>query len=346
MKPQDILKKKDWKIRKRVIQRRIDAQSTFDLVWDQMGFLESKENVENTLRRSIENDFYELNIDSIINQRESAFEKCKKGIPERFLVEEDIETASLNVIASIKQAHEYYKAANEVGPLTKPVLLYYGMVSLSKALVDATYISETVGNHGLKRAGDNLKVKIERCGAYQTFRDTYIEDTSIYTETNQLVEIELKELLSVIPGIATEWKLSFEGIPDVPISNVTDTITLENHEEVMYFQQTGFTEPFKRNLDTSEFNLDIYYPSISNEFDHLNNKTIHIIDAHFLAMFILGSFARYKPLEWTNIIEGSDKGQIFVINSFLRRSMLDFPMLIYSEIMGIDTYFMPFARMV
>lgn len=47
-------------------------------------------------------------------------------------------------------------------------------------------------------------------------------------------------------------------------------------------------------------------------------------------MFILCFYARYRPSEWDQFLKKDNN--LFLIQTFLRRAELDFPMLIYSEI--------------
>ena len=72
-----------------------------------------------------------------------------------------------------------------------------------------------------------------------------------------------------------------------------------------------------------------------------NKNFAHIIDVYYLSMFILCFYARYRPVEWNKFLK--EDNNLFLIQTFLRRAELDFPMLIYSEITGIKTYFKTFA---
>lgn len=317
------------------MQRRIDAQATFDYVWGQMTFLKGQKNIELLLNKAIDSNFYGIDIESIITQRtESEVKDCLRGAPKCFITENEVQDTAEKVVISIKQAEEYYRAANSVGLLTKPVLLYYGMVSLSKALVDSTYcVPSPEKSHGLNITyeGDlpNLEVKINRYGAYQTFRDSYINDTFLYTNRENTFKFNLKELLSLIPGIAVEWKLAYEEIPQQPTQSKT----------------VGIDDPKENAIKKAKYNFEVLdHDVIKNQ--KLNQKFVHLIDIHFLTMFILCTYARYKPLEWKRIIDGFETSEMLVINSFLTRSSLDFPMLIYSEITGIYTFFSPFAKMI
>lgn len=319
-------------VRSEKISYRIDAPATFEYIWDQMILLQTQENVKRILKEAIENKFYGINLDRIRKERKK-LKKTKKGMPKKFINECNIETAASRVVTFMRQAYEYYRSAREAGFLTKPVLLYYGMVSLSKALIDSTYIiSKPVKSHGLRIVYDDgkplLRVEVERNGEFQTFRDTYISDTTLYTFKENKLSFDLKELLSVIPGIANEWRITYQG--------------RANPKE---FRTTGILAAHKKELNdiTAKYTFKLYRNK--QDLKELQEKfNVHVIDAHFLAMYILCTLARYYPQRWQKIIENSKEA--FLIKAFLTRSERDFPILIYSEITGMETHFLPFPRMV
>ncbi|MGP8024541.1 MAG: YaaC family protein [Methanobacterium sp.] len=311
--------------RKKYIPRRIDSNSTFGNVWEQLELLNNEANVKNILKRSIDVNFYNLNLKHIKTQRKQFFGNLNCS-PKRFIKNDEIDGITQYVLTSLKQAKEYYIAAKSASSLTKPVFLYYGMISFAKAIIKSTYyLDKNPKRHGL-RVEDDLNVKILRCGEFQIFHDCYMADASVYT--NDKLEVSLKELLSVIPGIATEWEFAYEGIPKT--------------EDIHKFRGIGNDDPFKNTLETSIGEFEVHLKRGLTK----NDRMLHIIDIHILAMFIPCSFARYKPLKWRDTIEKSTDINSFLINAFLRHSELDFPMLIYSELIGIKTFFMPLPRMV
>ena len=310
---------------------RIDSNITFESVWQQMEFLKNEENIKKILKRAIDENFYYLSLDHIKKQRKYYFENLKCA-PKRFIKEKDLEEAASKTLASIKQAHEYYKAARNASSLTKPVFLYYGMVSLAKAMINSTYVLDKFPErHGLK-VNDELKVKICKCGEYQIFHDCYMGDSAIYA--NKL-EIDLKDLLSIIPGIAFEWKLSYD-LPKLP-----DDIVKAQFDVDYDYTRSRIDEPYLKIIKTPniEFNV-LFCNSDEGKTNKLENEYfIHVMDAHFLSMFILCHFARYKPVKWIKIIEESPSINSYLINAFLRRSELDFPVLFYNEMTGTKLHF-------
>ncbi|MDY9924381.1 YaaC family protein [Methanobacterium sp.] len=191
----------------------IPAEATFDRVWEQMELLKSKSSVQMFLEKSISNNFENLDVEPVKRQRKKF--NIEKGMAERFINIYEAENAANNAVISIKQAHEYFKSAHKASPMTKPLILYYGMVSFAKALISSTYCIKDcnkVRGHGLSVLdSDPFTVKVEnkKVGEFQTFRDCYMGDTTIYTR-NKPLKIHLKDLLAVVPGIRMEWIFAYE----------------------------------------------------------------------------------------------------------------------------------------
>jgi len=343
-------------------KRMIPTEATFDRVWEQMELLKSKSSLKFFIEQSISNDFDFLDLKRIQYMR-NEFD-IKKGTAERFIKLEEANNAAAATVISIKQAHEYFKSAHKATPMTKPLLLYYGMVSFAKALINSTYYikkENKVRGHGiLVSDSDEFTVKIqnERMGEYQSFRDCYIGDTRIYTRKKPL-KINLQNLLAVVPGIRMEWQLAYEKEFDQKYHEIHQIPP----EHDKYFIVQSY-EPSKSKLITSKEDFNIIYDMGDTGEINIPNYVVdtgihahklglpnrkfadiphfaHIIDVYYLAMFILCFYARYRPVEWNDFL--NEDNNLFLIQTFLRRAELDFPMLIYSEITGIKTYFRTFG---
>lgn len=342
--------------------RMIPAEATFHRVWEQMELLKSSSSLKFFIERSISNDFHFLDLKQIQYMRNKF--NIKKGTAERFIELNETDNVADATVISIKQAHEYFKSANKASPMTKPLLLYYGMVSFAKALISSTYHikkENQVRGHGLfVPDSDEFTILIEnkRIGEYQSFRDCYIGDTRIYTRKKPL-KINLQNLLAVIPGIRMEWQLAYEKEFDQRYHEIHQIPP----EHDKYFTIQSY-EPLKSKLktskedfniiydmgDTGEINIPTYVVDTGIHGHKLGLQNIkhgdsphfaHIIDVYYLAMFILCFYARYRPVEWNDFLK--EDNNLFLIQTFLRRAELDFPMLIYSEITGIKTYFKTLA---
>jgi hypothetical protein len=125
----------------------------------------------------------------------------------------DAYLATPKMIFNIKQAREYYRSAEQCETLTKPLLLYYGMVSLAKALIltkDPQYPSTTsVLKHGLttrKLKRDDYQfirddVKVQKEGLFQTLHD-FLLGVSLKNQD----KYAMKDMLAAIPDIKSMYE--------------------------------------------------------------------------------------------------------------------------------------------
>lgn len=123
----------------------------------------------------------------------------------------------------IKQGREYYVAATASNILVKPLLLYYGMVSLLKAVVlsvDAEYPAHTkVLQHGitsrkLKRLDYNFsddEVKIQKEGLFPLVAQQL--------NSNHLIgeKFRMKELLSIVPELRESYEKTYSQTTLFPL---------------------------------------------------------------------------------------------------------------------------------
>jgi len=114
-------------------------------MWNQIRYLKSPMNVENLLSGKIQSNREQIHYNPI-------------EIPKR----------SYEIASCIKQADEYYKAAETVGLTTQPLLQFYGAQSLAKAVILANSDKRLsdLQYHGLatraKSAKDlNLRIAIQ-----------------------------------------------------------------------------------------------------------------------------------------------------------------------------------------
>ena len=101
----------------------------YETMWDHLDFLAHPANVERLLTGQLQ------------SMRELPF--TNKAVATR---------KASQVAYSIRQGHEYFRAADSVSITTSPVLYYYGILSLSKALLVANtekLLLDDIKYHGL-----------------------------------------------------------------------------------------------------------------------------------------------------------------------------------------------------
>lgn len=132
------------------------------------------------------------------------------------------------VAYSIAQAGEYYSAADKVSLTTSPVLYFYGMLSLAKALVvanEADTLLDDIRYHGLssRPTSDPLTQLRPEASSWSLEPEFAVVREGVYTRLTQVTQgfhfedytvITLKSLLSVDPEIShIYWRL--HGQPPV-----------------------------------------------------------------------------------------------------------------------------------
>lgn len=218
---------------------------------------------------------------------------------------------------SFLQAKDYYTAAESISDRVRPVLLYYGMISLARLLMLATYTYPNLKgkSHGMaidrgtyEKAQIRLKgffprfvaCYINRSAGYGGIRLGYseISDDNYYTENNE--PYHFRSYKRIIAHIKMEHFFSLDELLH-SIREIRDA-----WEEV--------------------------YPTDIDRMARLNDYGLDEMSSHFIAMFILSMVARYKPTVWGNILEGHLRGDAFVIKRFLDCSFYRFPLLISNEL--------------
>ncbi|RXT08912.1 YaaC family protein [Ammoniphilus sp. CFH 90114] len=123
----------------------------------------------------------------------------------------------------IKQGREYYTAAFNSNILVKPLLIYYGMVSLLKAVIltsDPGYPAHTrVLQHGitsrklkkLEYSFSEDEVKVQKEGLFPMVAQ-HLQSGHIVGE-----KFKLKDLLSMIPELRESYEKTYEEVSLIPL---------------------------------------------------------------------------------------------------------------------------------
>ena len=285
-----------------VLNKRIDEGLSLEAVWSYLNYFEIIENNIKIIEKNINENYSGLDYQKIITE--------KAKTPNKYDLQSIINQGhNLNPFATeiqltIKQAKEYFFGSRYVSNLTKPVLLYYGMVQLGKTLILTTYsFKNPKPGHGLKMTDSNQAVGIFRRGFFSRFHDCLSSDIFYCNEP----KFELKQLLESLP-------------------------------ELKYYRELlDSNQPFtiKSPLTNGTFRRDVL-----SQPEVINNIRLTKLDVYFIIMFFLSSLVRYNPTQWNKICIGEDP-QIFIINEFLRLSEKVFPNLILNELTGLNHIFIP-----
>lgn len=277
--------------------------------------------------------------------------------------------ATPKFIFAIKQAREYYRAAEACDILTKPLMLYYGMMALAKALIfsrDPEYPSSTsVLRHGLstrKLKRDNYQfaedeVRVQKDGIFQVLHR--VLDGPLFEDQHRF---RMKDLLAVIPELIHPYQRLYG---QAMVSSF-DVIAGEEHhtwqiprpfvascdktrEELLaLLQGHGGDQTRFFHLDEAEDGMfaigvqgqqdrhPLFLYDFSGRpylrFPHEGGLLIPEVSVHYMIMFVLGMLCRYETERWGEMILTFSSHDTFVINEFLNVSMRKFPNLILDEL--------------
>jgi len=315
------------------------------------------QNHENQPLRIIQTENPEKEIWKMLGYFESE-KNAKDFLLEKLPQNCEIDELSKNLSIDMQVAEEYFRAAQSVSLLTRPLLIYYGMINIAKVVHISCEGKIPEGKkHGLVTVKPwnfvlaDLSVKIKQYGIFPEFYHCYSREelhTSVFS---------LKHLLSQIPEVKVAFETVYKekslalkvvkarygvSIVDSELEKYTglnellaNIPKLKKHSNRMQmFDDHAFL--FAANWD----NENQYTPALSGEkflilpikCEDGTFRLLNELSTHFLIMFMLGMTARYHPKVWADAIKGEESGDIYVIQNFLDVTTRKFPNLILNEL--------------
>jgi len=271
------------------------------LTWFWLDYFTNKERTNEYISNKIKTKKYNDCYDSVVKLKQDyklteKFEKIEK------INSKTIKEQSDKVIYSVKQASEYFRLSTSANLHVKPLILYYGMISLSKALMESTFIFRNIKNqHGLGGNHDYKKCIVMPNGFFPRFSacNFYSVGDPSFVNTTAYNNI----LILIYEKIS----LTFEDLI-FPLS---------------YYLPQG-NSLYRKSPDM--------YTKV---FGHYSQKyAIDPISCYLMIMYLFSNFVRYKPVEWIRIIEGNDEDYPkidWILKPLLERAVLDYPALILDE---------------
>jgi hypothetical protein len=280
--------------------------------------------------------------------------------------------ATPKFIFSIKQAREYYRAAEFCDILTKPLMLYYGMMALSKALItsrDPEYPSTTsVLRHGLstrKLKKDNYQfaddeVRVQKDGIFQVVHRAL--SGPVFEDQHRF---RMKDLLAVIPELLHPYQRLYGQARVSPFETKEQEAHQTWHIPRSFVASCDKTRDELLSLlqehagDAGRFFIldqadedgvfavgvegrgnQEHHPLFLYDFSgrphlrfpHEDGLLIPEVSVHYMIMFVLGMLCRYETERWGEMILTFASHDTFLINEFLNVSMRKFPNLILDEL--------------
>jgi hypothetical protein len=283
------------------------------------------------------------------------FLKGKFSLPDK-----DLGDVAKSLAYTMRTAREYYEAAGRVTTLTQPLLIFYGMTALSKAVFMTKHGKKSPSKgHGLRKVEGwkgtlaELSAEVTKDGTFPQFHGCYsgkdldkltfsvkdflslvpevkVEFETVYHEKSKALKIQRRHnQVHVVDseldqyGDLSELIFAIPGMHDVYIP---EPVQLENKLVLFYsYVNLGAKDPSIRAISGDEY---LVLPlSRSSE-----RVCIPEMSVHFMLMYLLGMLSRYQPTEWGEIIGGEKTGEIYIIQKFLDTTVRKFPNLTLNEL--------------
>ncbi|PWK15767.1 YaaC family protein [Tumebacillus permanentifrigoris] len=213
-------------------------------MWEHLKFLGNKNNCINLLNGSIKSER------TIIYNETNEFMEKKAD----------------QIAMCINQAFEYFEAADKVSIRTSPVLLFYGMLSLAKAVIVAnekTIFVEDINYHGLHTRPRNQSLqqyKNDR-NSWEIEKEFSVTDKGVFKYLTNIFDsfmfpdgsfIFLKDMLSVCPEVHNIYE-KYYGEP----ARILALYSLEESNDPNY----------KMKISSYSNDAFIRFPEMTEHFD-------------------------------------------------------------------------------
>jgi len=259
-------------------------------IWNIIDYYSSKSSVEKLLEKRKESNFFNLNIESL-NEKRIRLLGEKEG---RHLIELNNEE-KINItnrfIKNLFVAKELFNSAEIVPLSTKPMILYYGALTLVEALILITF-KEKQESHGFENNYNRHEIKI------------YTKSKNASTLLYDCVTPTAKYLEGLVGGI-NKYKI-------IDIEDVIYTYSLCSDRFFSYYRWFGLPEKndLKMPMIFLLFTI-LYYFSIISRYHPLEwQKTIDGSDPNSFLNKVLIKIASIDfPILFLNAID--DKFFIF-----------------------------------
>jgi hypothetical protein len=181
---------------------------------------------------------------------------------------EILDRKSAQVAYSIGQAHEYFKAADMVEINTSPLLYFYGMLSLAKALIVANHPSillDDIKYHGLftKPITLDLNNYVNEEAGWRIEKEYAITSEGVFKEFSELIHgfslpknsiVRFKNITSADPELSEMYQRYYRESPNV---------------QYLYDLTVSGDPPFMEVCPSTKDQADFEtrFPEITNYFD-------------------------------------------------------------------------------
>jgi hypothetical protein len=271
-----------------------------NIVWFWLDYFANKERTIKYISNKMETERYNNYYGIVIKTRQT--HKLNKLEEIEKITLDSIEEQSDKVVYSIKQASEYFRLSKSANLHVKPLILYYGMISLSKALMESTFIfKESNPQHGLGGKPKYLDCQIKQKGFFPRFSacNSYAVGDPKFINTTAYGNI----LILISRGV----RLKFEDLL-FPLRKYLP------RDESMY----------RKSPDM--------YEQVFGPYEQI--YAIDPVSCYLMITYLLSNLVRYRHVEWIRLIEGRDENYPkldWILKPLLEIATIVYPAFILEE---------------
>jgi hypothetical protein len=274
----------------------------------------------------------------------------------------------------VLQADEYFRAAESVSINTSPLLLFYGMLSLAKALIianDPTKLLEDVKYHGLHHDKGQRAATIEEQLAFVNggVFDDLTEVVSGF-RFSKASAICFKDVLAISPELSGMYKRHFDGFPRWVNFYSQETVSPYPYKLKMcivtpdeasalaaipelasdFVRQPGLEHGqaicflSKPEVQRAPEYFRVYSPVVGGRYlvgslpftlgGIAHTRYLSPPLSDYVLMYILSDCVRYQQDLWGNVVQGKETGVLGLIELAIAVARRRFPNLVLNELFG------------
>ncbi|MFW6026871.1 MAG: YaaC family protein [Candidatus Woesearchaeota archaeon] len=267
---------------------------------------------------------------------------CDVSYLKRQFPELDLEAYEF-ISTSINQAHEYYQASKSVSLRTRPLLLYYSILNLTKGVIYIRQEKEPSGYHGLSNTElDNniidmsakinngvymelsqlLNIKAEK-GLRITFSDFCNNIIELYWDYCNYFDKDVKIVVpkvEVYMGGKIDLTFSKDQCSDFNMikeeTNLLYDFKIINENEILKLTNKEKFNNKKECVLLMEKYFDFSIYPDKNYYLNINQQKIPSILSYFGVLFLLSDIVRYRPNKLYYLLDDKEES----IQWFLKRT--------------------------
>lgn len=257
---------------------------------------------------------------------------------------------------SLVQAEEFFAATDRVSVYTSPLLLYYGILSLTRCImsIKTSNIDNVFNNHGaMFKYGNsyfNSSIIIRGYGVIPSLIKTL---SGNMLEAKDSISIEY--LLSLLPHVEHEYFATYDKPQNIiwGKKNLIYNSYVELNPEDRYLECKSILESIPSNIEPKDwYTQNDHCIEIANPYKYLELKILqeyldriyfsfglktananHIwlsqCEIIFLLLFALSMLVRYHPIEWDSLIGHRLSRERQIIERLILISKKYYPLFVF-----------------